>query len=197
METGSIPSRTVTGPAVLHELLGRNIDSVLDVGCGEGWLARELPSAIQYLGIDGSQELVQCARKKSARSFDCVTYEQIRTSLWTPDKTFDAIVFNFSLFEEHITDLLKTTARFLKPSGTILIQTLHPLSFSAYEDSWETEDFASFDSKNFCGPMKWYRRTLETWTLEFLNAGLITERILEPRHNQKVCSILFSLKKKL
>lgn len=39
-------------------------DSVLDLGCGTGWLAGLLPGEYSYVGLDGSQVAIERARKK-------------------------------------------------------------------------------------------------------------------------------------
>ena len=51
--------RLVTNAAVVDAVLSQRPRSVLDLGCGEGWLARALAeNGVVVTGIDSSQELV-------------------------------------------------------------------------------------------------------------------------------------------
>lgn len=45
LESGLFKNRSTTNQAVLNRLKQHNPDSLLDIGCGEGWLARHLNSA--------------------------------------------------------------------------------------------------------------------------------------------------------
>ena len=57
----AIQSRSVTIPAILEALCSSELGSVLDVGCGEGFLGRKLnehESLKSYIGVDGSTKLI-------------------------------------------------------------------------------------------------------------------------------------------
>ena len=54
--------RLVTDQAIIDAVLSRSPHSVLDIGCGEGWLAREFASRnIDVVGIDVVPELIEAA----------------------------------------------------------------------------------------------------------------------------------------
>ena len=62
--------RTVTDAAIVAAVLEQNPRRVLDVGCGEGWLARALSAhGIDVTGIDTSAPLIEAARPSAAVSF--------------------------------------------------------------------------------------------------------------------------------
>lgn len=46
-----------------------NCTSVLEVGCGTGWLAASLPPHLKYLGVDANRNCIDLARRKSDRQF--------------------------------------------------------------------------------------------------------------------------------
>jgi hypothetical protein len=107
----------------------------------------------------------------------------------------DLAVFNFSLFEKDIGPLLRAVARLMTPSGTLLIQTLHPFfAGGPYEDGLRTEDFKSFPLP-FSGEITWYARTLGSWIDAFTKSGLRVKTITEPLNpaTKTPLSILFSL----
>ena len=43
-------------------LLGK-YSSLLDLGCGQGVLQRQMPESVEYVGIDASKELIASAKK--------------------------------------------------------------------------------------------------------------------------------------
>ncbi|RBJ73992.1 SAM-dependent methyltransferase, partial [Pseudomonas sp. MWU12-2534b] len=59
IRTGAIESRlNVTNQAIVLAVLGRQPERVLDLGCGEGWLLRELEKrGIDAVGVDGDATL--------------------------------------------------------------------------------------------------------------------------------------------
>ncbi|MFN3880397.1 MAG: methyltransferase domain-containing protein [Nitrincola lacisaponensis] len=61
---GQIETRQcVTNQAIVDAVLQQSPESVIDIGCGEGWLVRALsPHAVQLLGVDAVPSLVEQAR---------------------------------------------------------------------------------------------------------------------------------------
>ena len=194
VEQKLIESRTVTNPAILQCLFASQPRSILDVGCGEGWISKACSEKnIRYLGIDGSAPLVEMARKKYQSEFQVASYEDISIGRWVSPEKFDAIVFNFSLMGENLSNLLQKVSEGLSEQGRIWIQTLHPLNLSPYEDGWHREDFKAMKIP-FDGTMPWFGRTLESWSQVFQQSHLAIQKIQEPRKDEKLLSIIFELK---
>ena len=108
-----IASRQTTNPAILDAIYRYRPDSVLDVGCGEGWLCRALvaqesapPPVIT--GVDAIPALVENAQAQhSDGTYLCSDYTQLPNAL--SGQTFAVIVCNFSLFGgDSVTQLLAT-----------------------------------------------------------------------------------------
>ena len=92
----------ITNKAIIKTILHRSPKTVLDIGCGEGWLARELNKAgVNVLGIDVIPELVEAAKEEGGE-FRLVSYEDL-TQGAIKDK-FDIIVCNFSLLGKESVD---------------------------------------------------------------------------------------------
>lgn len=199
VDSKAIESRRVTNTALLKTIKDLKASSILDIGCGEGWLGRALfkkNEQIYYLGIDGSAKLVTEAKNRSHLCFEHVTYEQITTNNWSPKTTFSAIVFNFSLLEENIDQLLQSASIFLTPGGNLIIQTLHPcFQLNSYKDEWNHEDFKKTNIE-FKNTMPWFGRTLSSWTALFKKSGLYIHKIIEPSMGEKPSSIIFVLRKR-
>lgn len=191
-----IASRPVTNKALLIEVLSIKPFSVLDIGCGEGWLAHALPESIKYFGVDGSQPLIEDAQcKNTKQSFAVVSYDKISSKSWVLEGKIDVLVFNFSLLDKEIGSLLQNSADFLNPGGRAIVQTLHPFfAVQEYTDKWNEDDFSTLSS-DIKGKMPWYQRTLPSWCDVFKSAGFVVEKITEPLFNGKPASMIFTLKR--
>lgn len=183
---GRIESRRVaTDAAIVAAVLESGSTSVLDVGCGEGWLARALSTAqVAVTGIDGSAPLVEAAREQGCGTFEVCTYEEL---VEKPDRfgeRFGAVVFNFALLHENAAPVLAATRRLLAPGGQLIVQTVHPWTAAGhgpYVDGWRLESFDKFGN-GFPEPMPWFFRTLESWSTLLATTGYRLQKMLEPKH---------------
>ena len=185
----------VTNAAVINAILNPKPTHVLDIGCGEGWLTRELSSkGISAFGIDGVPSLIEQARKMGGGQFDTCTYEDLPEYKFA--QRFDCAVCNFSLIGKEATEMVLESARnALEPKGRLIIQTPHPLMASLdtpYEDGWRAGSWAGF-SKDFTEPAPWYFRTMESWVKLLGHKGFQVHNIFEPMHPKtgKPASIIF------
>lgn len=193
---GDIESRRlITDDAIVDAVFSRSPQSVLDVGCGEGWLARALSSkGIQVTGIDVVPELIELAQKAGGGEFRVASYEDI--SAGKLDLTADLVVCNFSLIgKESVDGIIAAAKSLLNPGGTLIVQTLHPLvacGDQAYADGWRPGSWAGF-SEDFVRPAPWYFRTLASWVQLFTTHGWHLEDVREPVHPKtgRPASILF------
>ena len=190
----------VTNQSIVNVILKQAPKTVLDIGCGEGWLSRELgKSGINTLGIDIVPELITHAKKKGTGRFRILSYEQV--SAESVGEKFDVIVCNFSLLgKESVLHVFKQVPHLLNESGFFIIQTIHPLIASSgnkvsnndNKDGWRQGSWTGFN-QDFCDPAPWYYRTLESWKALFIDNGFKLSEILEPRYpiTKKTVSIIF------
>jgi 2-polyprenyl-3-methyl-5-hydroxy-6-metoxy-1,4-benzoquinol methylase len=187
----AIPSRRVATDAAIVAACERVIDGrrrvrALDVGCGEGWLTRELVKlGAHATGIDASAPLIDVARASGGGAdYACVSYEQLDADASVVPGPFDLVVCNFALLDDRVTSLLTALARRLPASGIILVQTVHPwaaVGDGPYEDGWRTETWSAFD-RAFPTHMPWYFRTTGSWLTAAREARLVVDRLEEPVH---------------
>jgi 2-polyprenyl-3-methyl-5-hydroxy-6-metoxy-1,4-benzoquinol methylase len=175
--------RAGTDNAIVAAVLRTKPSSVLDVGCGEGWLARVLAAeGCRVTGIDASEGLIASARSRGGGTFVAMTYAALGARAAELGPPFDVAVCNFSLLEAELAPLLDPLRNVLVPHGRLVIQTVHPwvaCGSEPYGDGWREETFASFGG-GFTAPMPWYFRTLASW-LEAIGASqFAVERIAEP-----------------
>ncbi|HEY9805047.1 MAG TPA: class I SAM-dependent methyltransferase [Candidatus Obscuribacterales bacterium] len=180
-----IPSRKlVTNRAIVEAVLSRTPRTVLDIGCGEGWLARELSvQGVEVLGVDGVPELIEQARAAGTSLFEVLTYEEIAAGKLKA--TFDLVVANFSLIgADSVTHLFKAISALLTSEGIFVVQTIHPVigcGEQPYQDGWRAGSWAGFSS-DFVDPAPWYFRTIESWIRLFVDNGLRLVELRGPLH---------------
>ncbi len=177
--------RVATDAAIVRLIQQYDAKRLLEVGCGEGWLARQLSKpGIEIVGIDGSQELIARAQELGGGEFLELSYSQAIAHPQLLRGSYDAIVCNFSLLEEHIIPLLQVLRSQLSDGGHLFVQTIHPfasISTQPYVDGWRLELFKSFDA-DFSKPMPWYFRTVSSWLNVFKESGLTIVENIEPVH---------------
>lgn len=189
--------RAGTDAAVIAAVLRDRPASMLDVGCGEGWLARALSAhGCRVTGIDASAALIASARALGGGRFEAMTYAAIGDQAEPLGAPFDVAVCNFSLLEADLIPVLRALRRVLHLRGRLIVQTVHPWIANGdgpYVDGWRTETFAGFGAA-FAEPMPWFFRTLASWIEAIGSGGFHIERCEEPADPQtgKPLSLLIS-----
>lgn len=172
IENNQIESRKYTNTAIVKTLADIPSSKILDIGCGEGWLTREITAmGKSAVGIDAIATLLENARKKGPEPYYQMSYEEIIMGKPIPETPFDSAVFNFCLYQKDgLTDLLIHTKNALLKNGNIIIQTLHPFFLFHhgldYKSQWVTDSWKGLPG-NFKEGHSWYARTFEDWTNVF------------------------------
>ena len=187
--------KLVTDGAIIDAVMGRSPRSALDVGCGEGWLARALGErGVEVIGVDAVAGLIEDARRAGGANFRVASYEEIAAG--ELDVRVDAVIANFSLLgKESVEGVVRRSPQLLKENGALIIQTLHPLVSTGdlpYADGWRTGSWAGFDA-DFSDPAPWYFRTMGSWLQLLEESGLPRVEIREPINptTQVPASVIF------
>ena len=195
VRSGAIESRKlVTDRAIVDAVLSRKSRKVIDIGCGEGWLARSLAAhGIDVLGVDVVPSLVEAAQAQGGGAFRVMSYEDVAAGAL--HERADAVVCNFSLLGHSSVDaLLAAVPGLLEPDGVLFVQTIHPCAAGVepYRDGWREGSWAGCGD-GFGQPAPWYFRTLEGWMASFRQAGLRLIGLKEPLHPRtgKPASVIF------
>ena len=185
----------VTNKAIVDAVLSRSPQTVLDIGCGEGWLARALAEhGVSAVGVDVVPALIEQARKAGGGEFRISSYEDIAAGRL--DVSVDLVVANFSLIgKESVEGVIRRAPSLLNSGGSLVIQTLHPVAScgdESYADGWRTGSWAGF-SEEFSDPAPWYFRTMESWETLLANSGFRIRETREPVHPEtgKPASVIF------
>ncbi|WP_205688743.1 class I SAM-dependent DNA methyltransferase [Candidatus Macondimonas diazotrophica] len=181
-----------TDQALIDAILTQRPTDLLDLGCGEGWLARRLhPLGIGVTGIDAEPRLIHAAQQAGIGTFRVANYGDLPI----PFGPFAMAVSNFALLgDESVRGLFASLSRILKPGGHLIVQTLHPLSLAPdhYQDGWREDSWAAFSAVGDTAP-PWYFRTLQSWAALFRDHHLKLIDLREPMAPGSItpASILF------
>ncbi len=130
----------LTNSAILESLGPVNGLRILDAGCGEGYLSRELASrGASVLGVDSSHNLIEAARNLAPSGVGSAAFEvQDVTNLRLDSDSFDLIVCNHLMNDlPDPTGPIRELSRVLKPGGRLAVLMLHPCF---YEDRGSRSD---------------------------------------------------------
>lgn len=181
--------RLITDKAILNVIEKLAPSSILDLGCGEGWLMRALAKEGRRIaGLDCVPELLAAAKRQfkftpdgNMSTFYNIPYEVIDESTIT--ERFQLIVCNFSLIgKESVEHVFSNAPHLLLENGWLVIQTLHPNSSpSNQSDGWREGSWDGI-GENFNEAAPWYFRTLESWQELFINNGFDLLPVEEPEN---------------
>lgn len=201
IQNNAIPSRKYTNAAILDTLKVLDGNSLVDIGCGEGWLAREIHGlGWKTTGVDATEGLIEEAKKQGKQSFEVFTFEDIIDGKTIPNAPFDVAVFNFCLYlKEGLQELLTNTLKQLKTGGAIVIQTLHPYFLIEnnlpYTCQWLSDSWKGLPG-NFTDGHSWYARTMEDWVNilnQVENSKFSIKEVLN--NDQKPISLIIKINK--
>lgn len=180
---GRIESRrAVTDQAILDAVLTCGGSRVLDVGCGEGWLARSLSGhGLEVVGFDGCARLVERARELGGGTFGVLSYSELAEDPKEVGEKFDVVVSNFSLLGKSIGKLLRALTQVTTARGRLVVQTAHPATMKErpHEDGWREETFDPLAPLKF-SRMPWFFRTVDSWRSALRDGGWRIIEIREP-----------------
>lgn len=136
-DEGSYNHRELILPQLLSMLKLNKNSHLLDLGCGEGILARSIDSNASYLGLDASSSLIRAAVQKDLNSLHhykvADVMEPIKLKPIYTHATFVLSLQNMS----HPDRALKNVSQALVPNGQLVIVINHPCFRIPKFSSWE------------------------------------------------------------
>jgi SAM-dependent methyltransferase len=137
-EEGHYYHRQIIIPGVLR-LLGK-VDSLLDLACGNGILARHLPAEVPYCGIDASSSLIKAAKQKgdNLRLFHV---GDIVKPLTLEKKDFSHATLILAAQNLSAPDLtFRNASHHLREGGQLILVINHPCFRIPRQSSWGVDE---------------------------------------------------------
>lgn len=188
----SSPNEVMEEPALLAAIGFVEGLRVVDLGCGDAAIGRSLVNAgcRRYVGIDGSENMVQAARS----TLDGTSGEVMRGDIEdfkAPPDTFDLVISRLALhYVEGLGAVLDACRSCLAPGGRIVFTVVHPV-ITSHDARASTEELRTnwvVDDYFVCGPREqdwlggrvvWHHRTIEDYVAELDRAGFALTALRE------------------
>jgi len=178
---------------LLPDLTGRR---VVDLGCGDGWLARIALAreAASVVGIDPSERMLALARARTPGArFVHAFAEDAELRAASADVVVSVLALHYIA---DVAPVLRSVAGWLVPGGALVVVVEHPFATavkarpdraalaetatqSAIGDRYQEEGMLR--ERWFTDGVIRYHRRLGTWLNELAAAGLYVVRVAEPR----------------
>ena len=208
-DAGNLFHRRLVEPSILQLLALRNGDRVLDLGCGNGALARRLTrEGARVTAVDFSEEMIRLAKGRSRGLASDIDYRTVDATdrdalLSLGAACFDAIVCSMTLMDiPVVAPLFEAASELLRAEGRFVFATMHP-AFNSNNPVFfqEKEDrdggvttvtgvkiHAYLDLPPVKGsgapgeptPHYYYHRPLAALLQEAFEAGFVLDGMLEP-----------------
>ena len=176
--------------------------TILDLGCGTGELCRHMSDmgAKSVLGVDISSNMLELAQKQmiTGVSFQNKAMEDLEF----PPETFDLVTSSLAFhYVADLQDLFQNIYLWLKPLGTLVFSTEHPIATcsqgihhgwvkdsSGHKLHWPVDQYSyegTRESHWFVEGVIKYHRTISTIINTLINAGFIIKAVVEPVASEK------------
>ncbi len=197
-EKGHFFHQSLIMPLGLKLLDLKKDSKLLDIACGQGVMARNIESSIEYLGVDIAFDLIREAQKRDKNTKHKYLMADVTVEIPTKEK-FDRASIILALQNIKEPNLaIKTIAKHLVSGARFLIVLNHPAFRIPRQSSWEIDEKNKLQYRKiskYLSPMEipvnvhpsdpnsavtWsYHHPLEDYSKYLFEAGFLIERIEE------------------
>ena len=191
------PNDTLEYPVMVElvgDLAGRRI---LDLGCGDASWGREAlaKGCRSYLGVEGSHNMVEAARKQLEGTSGEVAHARIEA--WDyPREAFDLVVSRLALhYLQDVEAIFARVRHSLVPAGRFVFSVEHPVITSCdrgwqsgQRQAWLVDDYFETGKRETAwlgGHVVKYHRTVEDYFGGLQRAGFVVESLRESRPERR------------
>jgi ubiquinone/menaquinone biosynthesis C-methylase UbiE len=208
-DEGDLWHRTLIDPTLLRVVGDVRGLRVLDLACGNGYLARRYArSGAKVVGVDASGPIIERARSREAQDTLGITYHHADAAKLDilEDASFDLVASNMALMDiEDAESAIREVGRVLRIGGRFVASLCHPCFDQGPTSTWLLERF--FRSTKvwrkiaryrhpFADEMPWgiedkttstlgYHRPLSWYARVLRDAGFLIRSLEEPEPTQE------------
>ncbi len=203
-DDGDLWHRSLIDPTFLRVVGDVRGLQVLDLACGNGYLARRYARAGAHVsGVDASEAIIRRAKARETKEPLGIDYRTADVSrrLPFPDRTFDLVASNMALMDiEDAEDAIREASRALRDGGRFVASLCHPCFDQGPSSTWLLErHFRSTEvwrkiaryRTPFADEMPWgieekiattvgYHRPLSWYARALRDAGFLIRSLEEP-----------------
>lgn len=137
-EKGHYYHQKIVLPGTLRLLQLKKGDSLLDLGCGQGVLSRNLPPGVEYFGIDNAKALIREAKSRGNGFF---SIGDVTEKIDLAKRDFTNACFILSLQNmEHQDRAIRNAAAHLNKGGKLLLVLNHPCFRIPRQTGWGIDE---------------------------------------------------------
>lgn len=139
-EKGNYYHQEVILPNIIRLLNLKPTDRLLDLGCGQGVLARTIPKIREYLGIDLSAELIESARKMDTNLTHKYAVADVSRELPIRFGDFSKITTILALQNiKNQFGVIRNVAKYMASGGQFIMVLNHPAFRIPKHADWEVD----------------------------------------------------------
>jgi ubiquinone/menaquinone biosynthesis C-methylase UbiE len=140
-ESGHYYHQHVVIPNTLKLLQVNQSSTLLDLGCGQGVLARHLPKEMYYQGMDASRSLIDEAKAQETNAQHHFNYADVTRQLPIQKKDFTHVTCILAAQNmEHPERMFQQAATHLRPGGKFVLVLNHPAFRIPRQSSWGIDE---------------------------------------------------------
>ncbi len=175
---------------LLDDVTGKTI---LDAGCGQGYLARLLArKGATVTGVEPTEVFYTYAQQREQAEPLSITYIQEDLSMWTGEvDSFDFVIANMVFMDipDYLSALHNCIAA-LKNGGQLIFSLLHPC-FEESGSAWQAKGYVEvrnyFEVRAVEQTYGYFiHRSLSTYLNDLIAAGCTLTRVIEPQLDRAI-----------
>jgi 2-polyprenyl-3-methyl-5-hydroxy-6-metoxy-1,4-benzoquinol methylase len=168
-EYGDMNRQYIIDPAIFEIIGSVKGLSILDAGCGNGYLCRLLArKGAKMSGVELSKKFIEIASAKEREASLGITYYSgtICNLLMFEDEAFDMVISNLVLMDVRDLDkAIEEIHRVLKKNGRLIFSIMHPCFSSSPVRGWvrKPEDSNRKEDWMYWKVDRYFDRSMEMW----------------------------------
>jgi len=166
---GDLNRKYVVDPVIFRLIGSVKSLSILDAGCGNGYLCRALSKKdAKMVGVDTSERNIEIARQKGKEAALGITYNvgNICNLAMFQDEAFDMVISNLVLMDlPDLDKAVKELHRVLKKKGRLIFSIMHPCFSSPPVHGWVRipQDSDRKEDRIYWKVDRYFDRSMEIW----------------------------------